>query len=91
MLSSDWLSGGWSQHGSEAARTGHQNYQSSGKLLSRGSAQLTCHVQVAGFNAARVSVVKGLVQAGIEVVCIADVTTVNWDWPQRAKKKPRKN
>ena len=44
-----------------------------------------------GFNAARVSVLKGIVQAGIEIVAIADVTTVNWDYPQRPKKRPRKN
>ena len=44
-----------------------------------------------GFNAARVSVLKGIVQAGIEIVAISDVTPVNWDYPQRPRKRPRKN
>ena len=57
----------------------------------RGLGIRTIRVQVAGFNAARGSVLKGIVQAGIEIVAIADVTTVHWDWPQRARKKPRKN
>ena len=41
-LISDWLSGGWSQHGSEAARTGHQNHQSSGNYCH--AAARTSHV-----------------------------------------------
>ena len=51
----------------------------------------TIRVRLNGFNAARVSVLKGIVQAGIEIVAIADVTPVNWDYPQRPKKRPRKN
>ncbi len=57
----------------------------------RGVGIRTIRVRVNGFNAARVSALKGLVQAGIEIVAIADCTTVNWDWPQRARKRPRKN
>ena len=57
----------------------------------RGLGIRTIRVRVNGFNAARVSALKGLVQAGIEIVAIADCTTVNWDWPQRARKRPRKN
>ena len=57
----------------------------------RGLGIRTVRVRINGFNAARVSALKGLVQAGIEIVAIADCTTVNWDWPQRARKRPRKN
>ena len=67
----------------------------------------TIRVRLNGFNAARVSALKvrrllrrgetqvillqGIVQAGIEIVAIADVTTINWDYPQRPRKRPRKN
>ena len=57
----------------------------------RGLGIRTVRVRINGFNAARVSAVKGLVQAGIEIVAIQDSTTVEWGWPQRARKKPRKN
>ena len=57
----------------------------------RGLGIKTVRVRINGFNAARISTVKGIAQAGIEIVAIADVTTVNWDWPQRARKRPRKN
>ena len=56
----------------------------------RGLGIRTIRVRINGFNAARVSALKGLVQAGLEIVAIADQTTVNWDWPQRARKRPRK-
>ena len=54
----------------------------------RGMGIKTIRLRINGFNAARVSTVKGIAQAGIEIVAIADVTTVNWEWPQRAKGRP---
>jgi len=45
-------------------------------------------VRINGFNAARESTVLGITQAGIQVVCLEDATTVNWDWPQRGKARP---
>eukprot|EP00092_Neocalanus_flemingeri_P041804 GFUD01045532.1.p1 GENE.GFUD01045532.1~~GFUD01045532.1.p1 ORF type:complete len:234 (+),score=64.32 GFUD01045532.1:39-740(+) len=57
----------------------------------RGLGIKTVRLRINGFNAARVSTIKGITQAGIEIVAIADVTTVNWDWPQRAKGRPSKN
>ena len=57
----------------------------------RGFGIRTIRLRINGFNAARISTVKGIVQAGIEIVAIADCTTVNWEWPQRARKRPRKN
>ena len=57
----------------------------------RGLGIRTIRVRINGFNAARESTMKGMIQAGIEIVAICDATTVNWDWPQRARKRPRKN
>ena len=57
----------------------------------RGLGIRTIRLRIAGFNAARISAVKGIVQAGVEIVAISDVTVVNWGWPQRARKPPRKN
>merc|ERR1719184_626158 len=54
----------------------------------RGFGIKTIRLRINGFNAARISTVKGIVQAGIEIVAIADATTVNWEWPQRARKRP---
>ena len=57
----------------------------------RGLGIKTIRLRINGFNAARVSTIKGITQAGIEIVAIADVTPVNWDWPQRSKGRPSKN
>jgi len=47
-------------------------------------------VRLNGFNAARVSTIQGIIQAGVQVVAIQDATTVHWDWPQRGKSRPQK-
>jgi ribosomal protein S11 len=47
-------------------------------------------IRINGFNAARESTIKGITQAGIQVVCLEDQTTVLWDWPQRGKARPSK-
>ena len=57
----------------------------------RGLGIRTIRVKINGFNSSRVSALKGLIQAGIEIVCVTDVTTVHFDWPQRARKRPRQN
>ena len=51
----------------------------------------TVRVRIKGFNQGRVRSVKGMVQAGTNVVCISDITTVDWHWSQRAKKPKRRN
>lgn len=51
----------------------------------------TVRLRVSGFNAGRLSSIKGLVQSGTNVVSITDITTVDWGWSQRAKKPKRKN
>ena len=51
----------------------------------------TIRVRISGFNQGRISSIKGLVQSGTNVVCISDITTVDWNWAQRAKKPKRKN
>lgn len=51
----------------------------------------TVRVRVAGFNQGRIASIKGLVQSGTTVVSISDITTVHWDWPQRARKRKRQN
>ena len=51
----------------------------------------TVRLRVSGFNAGRISSIKGLVQSGTNVVCISDITTVDWHWAQRAKKPKRRN
>ena len=48
-------------------------------------------LRINGFNAARISTVQGLTQAGVQIVAIEDVTVVNWHWPQRARIAPSKN
>ena len=48
-------------------------------------------LRINGFNAARISTVQGLTQAGVQIVVIEDVTVVNWHWPQRARIAPSKN
>jgi len=53
----------------------------------RGYGHKYIRVRLNGFNQARDSVVKGITQAGINIVAIQDSTTVNWDWPQRAKRR----
>ncbi|XP_023328791.1 28S ribosomal protein S11, mitochondrial [Eurytemora carolleeae] len=47
-------------------------------------------VRINGFNAARESTIKGITQAGIQVVCLEDQTKVEWGWPQRGKARPSK-
>jgi len=51
----------------------------------------TVRVRVDGFNNGRVAAVAGLVQAGIRVVSVSDVTDVDWGWKKRAKKRKREN
>ena len=51
----------------------------------------TVRLRIEGFNAGRLSSIKGLVQSGTNVVSLTDITTVDWGWSQRAKKKKRKN
>ena len=51
----------------------------------------TIRIRIEGFSEGRVASVKGLVQAGSTVVAIQDITTVDWDWSQRAKKRRRVN
>ena len=53
--------------------------------------QKTVRVRISGFNMGRISALTGLVQAGMNVVSISDVTVVDWGWCQRAKKRKRKN
>lgn len=53
----------------------------------RGYGHKYIRVRLNGFNQARDSAVKGITQAGINIVAIQDATTVNWDWPQRAKRR----
>jgi len=57
----------------------------------RGLGIRTIRVRINGFNQARIATVKGITQAGINIVAIADVTTVDWGWCQRAKSAPSKN
>ena len=51
------------------------------------------HVRVCveGFNKGRIASVKGLIQAGIQVVSITDTTPIDWGWSKRAKKPKRRN
>ena len=51
----------------------------------------TIRIRIEGFSEGRIASVKGLVQAGSTVVAIQDITTVDWDWSQRAKKRRRVN
>ncbi len=51
----------------------------------------TVKVQIGGFNAGRIAVLKGLTQSGLNIVSLSDVTVVHFDWPKRAKKPKRKN
>jgi len=51
----------------------------------------TIRLRIDGYNAGRLSSVKGLVQSGTKIVSISDITTVDWGWCQRAKKRKRKN
>nr|ACO15744.1 28S ribosomal protein S11, mitochondrial precursor [Caligus clemensi] len=46
-------------------------------------------LEVNGFSTGRLPVVKGITQAGIQVVSISDVTHVDWGWSKRAKKQRR--
>ncbi len=50
----------------------------------------TVRVRLDGFNMGRVACLKGLVNSGIKVVSISDVTRVDWGWRIRPKKRPRK-
>ena len=51
----------------------------------------TIRLRIDGYNAGRLSSVKGLVQSGTKIVSISDITTIDWGWCQRAKKRKRKN
>jgi len=57
----------------------------------RGMGIRTIRLRINGFNTARLSTVQGLVQAGITIVAIQDVTYVDWGWTRRAPLRPRKN
>ena len=61
-----------------------------GQLL-RGHNIRQVKVRVDGFNLGRIASIEGLVQSGIDVVSISDVTTVLWHYPQRPKKRKRQN
>eukprot|EP00088_Acartia_fossae_P011764 TRINITY_DN1599_c0_g1_i1.p1 TRINITY_DN1599_c0_g1~~TRINITY_DN1599_c0_g1_i1.p1 ORF type:complete len:236 (-),score=55.94 TRINITY_DN1599_c0_g1_i1:259-966(-) len=54
----------------------------------RGHGFKNVRVRLNGFNQARDSVVKGITQAGINIVAIMDSTTTLWDWPQRGRRRP---
>lgn len=54
----------------------------------RGYGHKYIRVRLNGFNLARESVLKGITQAGLVIVAIQDATTVHWDWPQRARRRP---
>ena len=51
--------------------------------------QRTIRVRVDGFNAGRISAITGLIQAGLTVVSVSDVTYIDWVWVRRAKKRKR--
>jgi len=53
--------------------------------------QKTIRVRIDGFNLGRLSSLNGILQAGINIVSISDVTVVDWGWCQRAKKPKRRN
>jgi len=56
------------------------------KLRSNGIKHV--RVRLTGYNQARMSTVAGIVQAGIQVVCIQDATYIPWTWCQRGKRRP---
>ena len=51
----------------------------------------TIRVRIDGFNAGRIASLTGILQAGISIVSISDVTVIDWGWCQRAKKRKRRN
>ena len=51
----------------------------------------TVRVRIDGFNAGRISSILGIIQAGLTIVSISDVSVVDWGWCQRAKKRKRRN
>ena len=51
----------------------------------------TIRIRMDGFNEGRISSLLGITKAGITIVSISDVTTVDWGWCQRAKKRKRQN
>jgi len=51
--------------------------------------QRTVRVRLKGFNLGRIPAVQGLVQAGINIVSVSDVTHIDWTWQKRAKKRRR--
>lgn len=51
----------------------------------------TVRVAISGFNRGRIAGIRGIVQAGLQVVSITDVTHVDWAWTKRAKKPKRQN
>ena len=48
-------------------------------------------VRLDGFNSGRISGLKGLLKAGVNVVSVSDATHIDWHWVKRAKKRPRVN
>jgi len=57
----------------------------------RGIGIKTIRLRINGFNAARISTVQGITQAGIQIVAIQDVTPIDWHWVRKAKGRPSKN
>lgn len=51
----------------------------------------TVKVGIDGFNNGRVASLKGLVQAGIKIVSVSDLTPVDWHTKMRPKKRKRQN
>ena len=51
----------------------------------------TVRVRIDGFNTGRSSSLLGIIQSGLTVVSISDVTIVDWGWCQRAQKRKRQN
>jgi len=47
-------------------------------------------VRLNGFNQARESVLQGIVQTGVQIVCLEDHTTIKWHWGNRGKARPQK-
>ena len=91
------IPGGRIEHGSAIAWPWYKNYQVKEKELFKNCTNViqilteSFRLRINGFNAARISTVQGLTQAGVQIVVIEDVTVVNWHWPQRARIAPSKN
>lgn len=57
--------------------------------LARNRGIKTVRVRIDGFNNARVSSIKGLLQAGLNVVSVTDCTPIDWEVKRRPKKRKR--